>query len=350
MKKISAIMAVVGAACTVAVAKPPLQLMDNGIKVEPVRIRTVQLVNGVAVPTGEWIAYNGNSTRAANTPAVAFDCGSFDASGFPTDSVDGCAMGSSRWYFGPSYPNSNTQDDMALTCHGAGMEIDQIDAAWYFYDGDGDGQFLGAQCSLLYFTAEEGLADDCATSPDDFSYNPGVELDFGTIGENPGGYYYTNADFAGALAGNGIILPTTGSGSYRQQIGTDGFLSAVAQPMLWGTRDNGALAGLAGSQGELAFDDDNAFDGALTAPDECYSYLFGVCPDPLGKCNRFSTVGTTLGCGADFNGDGFVTGDDFDAYNANFELGEGLCADYNRDGFVTGDDFDLFVADFEAGC
>lgn len=54
-------------------------------------------------------------------------------------------------------------------------------------------------------------------------------------------------------------------------------------------------------------------------------------------------------CDADFDGDGFVTGDDFDAYTAAFELGA-TAADFDGDGFVTGDDFDLFVLAFERGC
>ncbi len=54
-------------------------------------------------------------------------------------------------------------------------------------------------------------------------------------------------------------------------------------------------------------------------------------------------------CPADFDGDGFVTGDDFDAYVAAFEAGNAT-ADFDGDGFVTGDDFDGFVVQFEAGC
>ena len=54
-------------------------------------------------------------------------------------------------------------------------------------------------------------------------------------------------------------------------------------------------------------------------------------------------------CKADFNGDGFVTGDDFDAYVIEFIAGNSD-ADFNHDGFVTGDDFDAFVVAFEAGC
>jgi len=54
-------------------------------------------------------------------------------------------------------------------------------------------------------------------------------------------------------------------------------------------------------------------------------------------------------CPADYDHDGFVTGDDFDAYVADFEAGN-IAADFNGDGFVTGDDFDAFVTAFEAGC
>jgi len=54
-------------------------------------------------------------------------------------------------------------------------------------------------------------------------------------------------------------------------------------------------------------------------------------------------------CRADFNGDCFVTGEDFDAYVNAFIAGD-LAADFDGDGFVTGDDFDAFVLRFESGC
>ncbi len=55
------------------------------------------------------------------------------------------------------------------------------------------------------------------------------------------------------------------------------------------------------------------------------------------------------GCPADFNADGFVTGDDFDAYVSAFETGT-ASADFDHDGFVTGDDFDRYVVAFQGGC
>jgi len=54
-------------------------------------------------------------------------------------------------------------------------------------------------------------------------------------------------------------------------------------------------------------------------------------------------------CGADINGDGFVTGEDFDTYIEWFVEGRPE-ADYNNDGFVTGEDFDEFVEAFVGGC
>ena len=54
-------------------------------------------------------------------------------------------------------------------------------------------------------------------------------------------------------------------------------------------------------------------------------------------------------CDADFDGDGFVTGLDFDSFVGAFEAGDPL-ADFDADGFITGLDFDAFVGAFEAGC
>jgi hypothetical protein len=54
-------------------------------------------------------------------------------------------------------------------------------------------------------------------------------------------------------------------------------------------------------------------------------------------------------CPADFDHDGFLTFEDFDAFVGAFESGAAT-ADFNSDGFLTFEDFDAFVAAFEAGC
>lgn len=51
---------------------------------------------------------------------------------------------------------------------------------------------------------------------------------------------------------------------------------------------------------------------------------------------------------ADFNCDGFITGEDFDAFVEAFTAGD-LAADFDGDGFVTGEDFDAYVVAFENG-
>ncbi|MFO0836083.1 MAG: PQQ-binding-like beta-propeller repeat protein [Phycisphaerales bacterium] len=57
----------------------------------------------------------------------------------------------------------------------------------------------------------------------------------------------------------------------------------------------------------------------------------------------------TARCLADFNHDGFVNGDDYDAFAEVFDIADSA-ADMNHDGFVNGDDYDLFAEHFDSGC
>ncbi len=54
-------------------------------------------------------------------------------------------------------------------------------------------------------------------------------------------------------------------------------------------------------------------------------------------------------CVADYDCDGFVSGDDFDSFVGDFTDGN-AAADADRNQFVNGDDFDLFAAAFVRGC
>ncbi|NUQ51995.1 MAG: hypothetical protein HUU19_04780 [Phycisphaerales bacterium] len=54
-------------------------------------------------------------------------------------------------------------------------------------------------------------------------------------------------------------------------------------------------------------------------------------------------------CPADFNRDGFVNGDDYDAFASLFDVAD-PGADFNHDGFVNGDDYDAFASRFDVGC
>ena len=67
-------------------------------------------------------------------------------------------------------------------------------------------------------------------------------------------------------------------------------------------------------------------------------------------CQQVVSSGASLSlCAADFDGDGFVSGIDFDLYVGAFEGGD-MASDFDGDGFITGIDFDLYVGAFELGC
>ncbi len=82
-------------------------------------------------------------------------------------------------------------------------------------------------------------------------------------------------------------------------------------------------------------------------------------PDASSRASRlsgadFQIIGgywavTLPECASDFDGNGFVTGDDFDAFVNEFVAGTDD-ADFDGNGFVTGDDYDAFVIAFEGGC
>ena len=76
---------------------------------------------------------------------------------------------------------------------------------------------------------------------------------------------------------------------------------------------------------------------------------------PVDPLDIFTELGVTPGelyaveCWGDYNGDGFVNGDDFDSFVDDFEAGERYC-DFNGDGYVNGLDFDLYMPHWLAGC
>lgn len=69
----------------------------------------------------------------------------------------------------------------------------------------------------------------------------------------------------------------------------------------------------------------------------------------IAAFSRLTTFVFVTGCPADFDGDGFVSGVDFDLFVQAFEAGDAE-ADFNGDGFVSGVDFDEYVVSFETSC
>lgn len=112
-------------------------------------------------------------------------------------------------------------------------------------------------------------------------------------------------------------------------------------------------------EAEAPYDDMpvRAFDG-LTSPSYTLPAAQSLAPGKykwevtaqheLG--NQHSADGTfTVLCPADFNGDGFVNGNDYDIFVDAFDVGD-PSADFDHDGFVNGNDYDLFVEHFDVGC
>ncbi len=102
--------------------------------------------------------------------------------------------------------------------------------------------------------------------------------------------------------------------------------------------------------------------GSLAAGE--YVILVGTCNDTFGPCFQYTSGGGNFlegsvsfnfghnsnpVCYGDFNNDGFIDFTDFDAFVAQFELGNSI-ADFDGNGFLDFNDFDLFVFAFEFGC
>jgi hypothetical protein len=247
-----------------------LQPVGAGAKVTPVRVAPAQLINGEVV-IGEWQNYA--QPIAGCWGAEWWDGFDPDSAGFPEDE-DGCGLGSSRWFFGPSWVNLAATNDMADVAAPGGEAL-FTNFAWYWYCG-GSGT---EQSVVALFTLEDMDGDACSGFD---NFYDGVAYDFGDLACNPGGYYYTNVD----LTGSGLFhqMPTDGQGGYQIQFLTDdgNSLATGAQPMLWG---NGPTR--PGTQGCVEWDDDNPADGAYDPNTECYDLCVGLCPDPLGAAVSF---------------------------------------------------------------
>ncbi|MBL8761131.1 MAG: hypothetical protein JNL50_07495 [Phycisphaerae bacterium] len=356
MANVRAIVAAVGLSIAMAAgAKPPLQLADQGIRLEPLAVAPAWIENGKVV-LGDWQPYAPAPTRGDKGLYYAFDCvggyidGVASRSSYvnfahggrgaaPGDlrsfATEGCPTG--PWSFGASYVNPTVAEDMeSLGCGvSPGFPIDSVDFSWYWG---------GGSCVISFFTSDDPAGCDDG-DPLSHMYLGGVAIGFGSV--PPGGFYFLSADGLYSQYGITVPLPAPG-GSYLATLTTDGSTPAMGvgtQFALWGTGDASNEPYRAGRQDGWAWDDDNPTDGAFDTNQECYDYWHAVCPEPLGKMVGF----LIQKCAADINADGFVNADDYDLFAENFDAAN-LCADLNGDGFVNGNDYDAFATWFDEGC
>ncbi len=192
---------------------------------------------------------------------------------------------------------------------------------WILDNGQSATSYVQGPPKILQTTPALGAAVPAQSAPSaitvTFSDNVTVAASDITVTRDASpegfGFSYSAGTFTATLTNGGPLLP----GAYVVTV-KDTIKTAVGAISLDGEIDNGSSPaslpsgnGVAAGQGVFTF--------------------------------------TVAGCPSDVNGDGFVTGDDFDEFVAAFELGD-LFADYNGDTFVSGDDFDAFVNDFYLGC
>jgi hypothetical protein len=332
-----------------------LQPYLDGVQlVQPLQACKVRLINGQVVQVSPWIDLSQFNPADGLPPSpcaaggnLAFDNVEMNANGQLCENTkygDACDLNQDGqpdcpkyfWWFGAGYRNPFWVNDMTVVSGTEGSQATGLVPVWYVSNTQNN-TFI-----MAIFTAED--FDDTCNGPAAGNIYDGVAFNFGTIGT--GGWYSTIC-----LDGTGLFLqmPTDGSGAYMAV-----YLSSLdpptlypenAQPFLWGTKPNNPS-----QQGPMQWDDDNPTDGQHTAPDECYNYTFGVCPDPLGASMAFWAA--AAGCqpnNGDVDDNGCVDDADLLAVLLAFG-GSGGPEDTDCNGVV--DDADLLsvLLNFGSGC
>lgn len=341
-------------------------------RVQPCAIATVRRVNGQLVRTSDWVPFRGSTSRESGI--LVFDCFQPGDAHEPIDG--GCDdqppdLPPPNEHFRVRYAPFLAEDMTFDPAHG-GATITEYSLAWSYQVIGGTP--VDTSFAIAIFTYNEMIDNvDCSSTtvgvfPNDFT--PASDGFIANYGQLPQGYWYSNIDGLNDL---GVLMPDGESGTYEQVMlwvdDISGDLSIPPDncgPFFWGTSDDGGLPNRPGTQDRQVYlDDGGVFGGKSGTPDgaydphtECYDMSWLGCPNPVGNMAAF-WVKAGCGCCArcDHDGDGFITGLDYDLFVADFEAGcmddTPPCtnsADYDENGFVTGVDFDLFVECFENGC
>ncbi len=176
---------------------------------------------------------------------------------------------------------------------------------------------------------------------------------------------HANASFEPAADVNTLVIDLgrvrAGSGLHAQPFSiynlqsAPGFTAALDIDSVTGAGDTAvaatdllAVSGIGSAVPGAAWIDSAAAVGMYEA-----TYTIAVsdanAPGAVNGTSLALTVTGEIACASDFDLDGFVSGDDFDAFVAAFQFGE-PGADMNGDEFVTGEDFDAYVEAFVNGC
>ncbi len=155
----------------------------------------------------------------------------------------------------------------------------------------------------------------------------------------------TNTALNATLVIGGVSIDLNAEDTPQHTNPTAGFVDDGAHPhtTLQGVFANAVLAALNahGAGGIELFSDQEILQHAGLA--------YGGQDTLEGEVGPAVSFVRNFACPADFDANGFVNGEDFDAFVSAFDAGL-PSADIDVNSFVTGDDFDLFVDRFAAGC
>ncbi|MFO0833490.1 MAG: GC-type dockerin domain-anchored protein [Phycisphaerales bacterium] len=227
---------------------------------------------------------------------------------------------------------STFDSDVAINFAGDGRAVNWLEV--YFVTQNAAGTPNGWNPAVMDFriTGRYGGTASYAANP----YNPTGPNDWALLFDTP--------------SNTAWLTPIYTSSGYNVYRGEFLFPTMNTTPgheytLTWSGLGNTTAAG----KMFLLFSNDSA--GSFGASSD-WRWLSGQSPISLTAAGApFPTVAARIGyvCSADFNLDGFVNGDDYDAFASLFESGD-IGADVNHDGFVNGDDYDAFASSFEAGC
>jgi len=195
-----------------------------------------------------------------------------------------------------------------------------------------------------YFTDFDSALIRATYNPDTFCYDLELVLELGDTfdGTNSGVTWQVQfLDIADSNSvSSGTMYSQNGMQAAWNNLDPTSLLDDNFEPT---TRDTRALGGLV-LAAKIVYDVD--FDGDFEDPTSS-----GGNPNSIDEAyNALLYIGnTSKGCPSDFNGDGFVNGDDFDGFVAAFEAGD-LASDFDGNFFPNGEDFDAFVDAFISGC
>ncbi len=352
------------AACTVAALAndklTPVATDEIGF-VRPVRAAKIDIHGNIV---SEWKDLTINGRQTCTT--FAFDAYDGDPITLEPKGGDLCGLPGPgyRWYLtfsGVKYKNTQWHHDMNDILPAAvGKKSQRAGVIW----GNGRG-FNKPIFAMAIFTSD---GNEQCVFPSEFYTGILFEFDGGTNGNNlKDKFWRSDLD----VCGDPDLfwqMPATRHGSflvqYLQADRSGGPYSVTdAQPMLWGTAEDGGTPGRQGTSDLAQMDDysrnttsdcpfanENQPDGQIYPECECFDYSFGVCPDPLMGIIAFLVEDESAGCleRGDCNQDGVINLSDLATLLGCFN--SGACCDTNNDGRTNLSDLATLLANFNTNC